>query len=119
MSEPRKPQDRQSKQAADVKPDGWDLLLPFDRVPVWDQAELLEIVKPLMSDAQDESKDGLDLMSFDVTIIGQLARKLADLAVDRNEYTAFVSGPDALERAVNLGIAYAAQLGKSGDSATS
>lgn len=118
MTERKTPQDRQPKQAADVKPDGWDLLLPFDKVPVWDQAELLEIVKPLMASSEEDEKS-LDLMTFDVRIVGDLAKKLADLAVDRGEYTSFVSGPDALERAVNLGIAYAAQLGKSGDSATS
>lgn len=117
MTEPKKPQDRLAKTESAAKPEGWDLLKPFDQVAVWDQAELLEIVKPLMSDSE-ESAD-LNLMTFDVRIVGDLARKLADLAVDREAYTAFVSGPDALERAVNLGIVYAAQLGKSGDSATS
>jgi hypothetical protein len=117
MPERKTPQDHKSP-ASDVKPEGWDLLLPFDQVAVWDQTELLEIVKPLMASSEEDG-EGLDLMSFDVKIIGQLARKLADLAVDRGVYTTFVSGPDALERAVNLGIAYAAQLGKSGGSATS
>jgi hypothetical protein len=118
MTEPRKPADHKAKAEPAAKPEGWDLLLSFDRVPVWDQAELLEIVKPLMASSEEDA-EGLDLMSFDVRIVGQLARKLSDLAVDKGAYTAFVSGPDALERAVNLGIAYAAQLGKSGDSATS
>ena len=123
---PRKPQDRKQKTVAGPAehPEGWDLLKPFDQVPVWDQTELLEIVKPLMGDAEpgteeDGKGQSIDLMTFDTRIVGVLARKLADMAVDRDVYLAFVSGPGALVRAVNLGVAYAGQLGESGRSPSS
>jgi hypothetical protein len=120
MTEPRKPQDRKPKAPASASepdhPDGWDLLRPFSEVPVWDQTELLEIVKPMMADARAEGSAEDQAMSFDTRIVGQVARMLGERFVvtgRESEYLTFVSGDGALERAVNLGIAYAAQLGES------
>jgi hypothetical protein len=119
---PKKPQDHLPKGGdPDEKPAGWELLKPFDQVPVWDQTELIEIVKPILKDGQDEGSDekGIDIQNFDVRIVGELAKKLQDFALDRDAFLAFVSGPGALERAISLGVAYSMQLGESERSANS
>ena len=124
---PRTPQDRKPKATPPspaAHPEGWDLLKPFDQVPVWDQTELLEIVKPLMSDAEtvDETDDAGQrqrMMTFDTRLVGTLAKRLVDFAVDKDAYLAFVSGPGALERAIRLGVAYVDLMGESERSTSS
>lgn len=99
-------------------PAGWDLLKPFDEVPVWDQAELIATVQPILGQLRDAQGDvegdwvDLDIAKFDVTVIGRLAKQLTAYAVDEDAYLKFVSGPGALKRAVELGVAYAQQLGE-------
>lgn len=123
MTAPKKPQDHLPAKTADAeepKPEGWDLMKPFDQVPVWDQVDLIEIVKPLIpNDAKDGERVEIDLQNVDLRIIGELAKRLQDFALDRESYLTFMSGPDALNHAVTLGIAYAMQLGESERSASS
>lgn len=111
----KQPQDHQPKSdSEDAKPAGWELLKPFDQVPVWDQTELIAIVQPLLAsqEANDEGKVDFDLATFDVRVVGHLAQKLQEYATDPDAYLQFVSGPGALVRAMELGIAYATQLGE-------
>lgn len=126
MPATKKPQDRlaPSQPAANTAeqehPEGWELLKPYDEVPVWEQLELVEIVKPLIPKGVEPGQSvELDLNSIDLSIIGNLAKKLQDFAVDPGAYLSFVSGPQGLTHAMDLGIAYAMQLGESGRSATS
>lgn len=118
----RKPQDHlppKNEPVEQPKPDGWDLLKPFDQVPVWEQTDLIAIVQPLMPDVDPDggvSEIEIDLKTIDLTIVGQLAKRLQDFAVAPDAYRDFVSGPGALERAIELGLAYAIQLGESGRS---
>ena len=111
MTEPRKPQDHKAKAVPDKKPDGWELLKPFADVPVWDQTDLIAIVQPLMASERKEGEE-VDMASFDLRLIGELAKRLKDFAVDEDAYVRFVSGPGALERAMNLGMAYVELLGE-------
>lgn len=121
-NKPKQPQDHLPPKAAATdppKPAGWELLKPFDQVPVWEQTDLIALVQPLIPDSTDEAEVELDLKSIDLSIIGELAKRLQDYAVDKDAYIRFVSGPGALDRAIDLGMAYAIQLGESGRSASS
>lgn len=121
MVEPKVPQDRKPK-AVPKEPEhpvGWDLLKPFSEVPVWDQAELMEIIKPLTATAEDEGSDEERALSFDTRVVGQLAKWLLEYAtVDGVALTKVFSGRGALERAIRLGVAYAEELGESEPSTT-
>ena len=102
---------------SESKPDGWDLLKPFDQIPVWDQTDLLETVKPLIAAA--ESKGGLDLANTDLRVIGDAAKQLRQSAVDDDAFMEFASGSKALNRIIDLAVWFVGQLGESERSATS
>lgn len=121
----RAPQDHlQPKGSPEEKPEGWQLLKPFDEVPAWDQADLIAIVQPLMQQralpasgeagapAGDAASLSLDMKSFDFQIVGHLTRKLCDFAVERDELIKFMSGKDALSRSIELAMWYVGQLGE-------
>lgn len=85
---------------------GWNLLKPMSEIPVWEQTPLIA----LMQDAFESSEQ--DGSSFSIDLVGQLAKALAVHALDEAEYTKFVSGPGALERAMNLAMAWVGQMGE-------
>ena len=123
MTEPKAPQDRKPPKvkAEPEHPEGWDLLKPFSEVPVWDQAELLEIVKPLAADAQEGEGASPEqrAQSFDARLVGDLAKWLLDRAAsDRAGLERLFMGRGALQRAIVLGVAYADELGESEPSTT-
>lgn len=138
---PKKPTDRLPKAAeeAPLSPEetpGWELMKPMDEIPVWDQMPLIELLQNAFkdSDAADKKSDAeIDAMSkeewdlyqeklnskdrsFDVTIIGTLAKAIMPYAKDEAEYTKFASGAGAMQRVMNLAMAWVGQMGEFGSS---
>lgn len=113
---PKAPQDRKPKALkADVtKTPGWELMKPFSDIPVWDQTPLISLVYSATSESDREDGE-----TFSVAIVGEIAKALLAFAVDPDEYTKFVSGPGALERAMTLAMAWVGQMGESKGSETS
>jgi hypothetical protein len=138
---PKKPADRKKKVVEEPKllPEetpGWDLMKPLDEIPVWDQTSLIALLQDAFEDSEKKSDEEIDAMSkeewelhqakrganersFDVNIIGQLAQAIMPYALDEAAYLKFVSGAGAMERAMNLAMAWVGQMGESGSSAAS
>ena len=133
---PKKPTDRKKKdeEVTITRPEetpGWHLLKSFADVPVWDQTPLVAMLDDAFSDSttemskeeyakltpeeRQELKEGTR-RSFDVNIVGQLAKELIKFAVDEQEYTKFVSGSGAMERAMTLAMAWVGQMGEASSS---
>lgn len=133
---PKKPSDRKPKGADKIatRPEetpGWDLLRPFDEIPVWEQMPLIAMLHEAMDDSEidemtkeefanltpEERKEKLEAQGetrdFDIRIIGQLALELKNFAIDEDAYTKFCSGSGAMERALNLAMAWVGQMGES------
>jgi len=118
MPEPKKPQDRMPKAneiEAPVKllPEetpGWELMKDFSEIPVWEQTPMIALLQNAIGDAEDE---GDSVKSFDVNIIGTMAKAMIPYAKDEAEFTKFVSGSGAMERAMNLAMAWVGQMGES------
>lgn len=88
---------------------GWDLMKDMADIPVWDQTPLLAMLQEAFDDGE-EAENGNK--SFSVNIVGDLAKALIPHAKDVDAYTAFVSGPGALERAMGLAMAWVGQMGE-------
>jgi hypothetical protein len=119
MPEPKKPQDRMPKAkeveatlSAEETP-GWELMKDFSEIPVWEQTPMIALLQDAVGDATDE---GDSVKSFDVNIIGKMAKAMIPYAKDEAEFTKFVSGSGAMERAMNLAMAWVGQMGESGSS---
>lgn len=111
---------------------GWDLLKDFSDIPVWDQTPLIALIQSVSDDAKPISDEEYNKMSpkerdaynadrenhssFDVNILGEIALALRPFAKDDADYVKFVSGKGALERAMNLGMAWVGQMGEFGNS---
>jgi hypothetical protein len=137
MPTPKKPADKQPKtvQKPKIAPEevpGWDLMRPLEEIPAWEQTDLVAILQEAMDDGEPEIdtsllegltpnqrikkeaelKQAARSKSFDVRIIGTLAKQLKEYAKDPEEYTKFVSGSGAMERAMNLAMAWVGQMGE-------
>jgi hypothetical protein len=137
MPTPKKPADRKPKTVEKPKMNpeevpGWDLMKPMEQIPVWEQTELVAILQEAMEDGEDvEPPKPLEEMTpnerlaydeevkkkgqektFDVRIIGKLAKQLTEYAIDRDEYIKFVSGSGAMQRSMNLAMAWVGQMGE-------
>lgn len=87
--------------------DGADLLIPFNKVKGSNQARLLARVQALGIDDTDEDT-GLDL-----DVVADFIDYVTDtFAVDKERFEDFTAGRGGFERALNLTVAYAAELGK-------
>ena len=87
--------------------DGADLLIPFNKVKGSTQARLLARVQALGIDDTDEDT-GLDL-----DVVADFIDYVTDtFAVDKEKFEDFTAGRGGFERALNLTVAYAAELGK-------
>lgn len=121
----KKPADHKPKKAEqDDAPafdtiEGHDLLLPFSQVDGAMQARLLGRMQRLGLDLDggpegDDSGDKKE--SLDLDGVADLIDFIAErLAKDEAKFRAFTSGHGGFERAINLAIAYAGELGKSGN----
>jgi hypothetical protein len=110
------PQDRKPKAEAVVPPrpqdtEGYSLLKPIDEVPVWDQAPLLSLVNQLMGDAKPGEEVELD-ESVALLLLGDIAKAMLPWTVDKDEFTKFCSGKGAIQRVMNLAMAWTAALGE-------
>lgn len=87
--------------------DGADLLTPFNKVKGSNQARLLARVQALGIDDTEEDT-GLDLDA-----VADFIDYVTDtFAVDKDKFEDFTAGRGGFERALNLTVAYAAELGK-------
>lgn len=115
MPEPKKPQDRMPKSTDVEKPltpeetPGWNLMRDFSEIPVWEQTPMISLLQNAIGDSEDEEEN---VKSFDVNIIGQMAQAMIPYAKDQAEFTKFVSGSGAMERAMNLAMAWVGQMGE-------
>lgn len=120
MPSPKTPQDRMPKATeiedtiltAEETP-GWNLMKDFSEIPVWEQTPMIALLQDAIGDSTDE---GEFVKSFDVNVIGQMAKAMIPYAKDEAEFTKFVSGTGAMERAMNLAMAWVGQMGESGSS---
>ena len=87
--------------------DGADLLIPFNKVKGSNQARLLARVQALGIDDTDEDT-GLDLDA----VADFIDYVTETFAVDKEKFEDFTAGRGGFERALNLTVAYAAELGK-------
>lgn len=142
MPTPKKPADRKPKNVEKPQIDdvtqvpGWELLRPFEEIPVWEQTPLIATLEEAMDNGVAEvSKEQYAKMteeereaynkdveekglrkSFDIEIIGKLAFKLMDYAIDKDDYLKFASGKGAMQRTMNLAMAWVGQMGEFGSS---
>jgi len=115
----KNPQDRKPKLAAvETTPivraqdtPGFELLKPIDEVPVWDQTPLLSLVNQLMGDTKPGEEVQLD-ENVAILLMGDIAKAMLPWAVDQKEFTKFCSGKGAIERVMNLAMAWTSALGE-------
>lgn len=130
---PKKPSDRKAKGEDKVvtrveETPGWNLLKSFEEIPVWDQMPLIALLDEATSDEtrnlskeeyaaltpkQRKEMDEGKRASVDITVLGDLTKKLKDFAIDEDEYTKFCSGSGAMQRSLNLAMAWVGQMGES------
>jgi hypothetical protein len=131
----KKPADKKPAQQPKIAPEevpGWDLMRPLDEVPVWEQTELVAILQEAMDDAtpeidetllegltpnqrikkEEELKKAAVSSSLDIRIIGKLGQAIKPYARDEAAYVKFVSGSGAMERTMNLAMAWVGQMGE-------
>lgn len=132
-STPKKPSDRKAKNQPPSRPQdtlGWHLMKPMDEIPVWDQMPLIAMLHDALDDSEvdemsteefanltpEERKAKIDeageSRNFDITVLGKLAFELKKFAVNEEEYVKFCSGSGALERSLNLAMAWVGQMGE-------
>lgn len=109
---PKAPQDRKPKAVEfDVtKTPGWNLLKPLSEIPVWEQTDIMDL---FYSASDDEKEEADGTRSFDLGVVGKLAKAMMVFAIDEAEYLKFVSGAGAMERAMGLASAWIGQMGES------
>lgn len=115
------PQDRKPKAEKIVRPEdtpGFNLLKPIDEVPVWDQAPLLALVTQLMGDAKEGEEIHIEQKEA-IPLLAEIGKAMLPWALDEKEFTKFCSGKNAVQRVMDLAMAWVAALGEgesSGDS---
>lgn len=108
------PQDRKPKAAAIERPEdvkGFELLLPIDEVPVWDQAPLLSLVSRMTDKVDDKGEVSMDNADA-ILLIGEISKTMLPFAVDKKEFTKFCTGRTALQDVMTLAIAWTSVLGE-------
>lgn len=90
---------------------GFNLLKSIDEVPVWDQAPLLSLVNELIGDAKEGEEIKVD-EGRAINLMGEMARAMLPWAVDTQQFIKFVSGKGAMERVMNLAMAWTSALGE-------
>lgn len=100
------------KQANFDEIDGHELLKPFSKVKGSDQLRLLSQLKNL-GVMDDSEGDEIDIDDLDLEKVADLIDYVGDrFAVDVDAFEEFTTGAGGYERAMNLAIAYAGELGK-------
>lgn len=126
----KKPQDRQVSKAESTEAaqqdfsevEGSELLVPFSKVKGSDQARLVNRLKGLGLFSEDETGGGDDeessvsIDSLDLEAVADLIDYVSEkFAVNSAKFDDFTRGPGGMERAVNLAVGFAGELGKESD----
>lgn len=121
----KKPQDRkptkaevtEAKQQDFSEIEGSDLLVPFSKVKGSDQARLVNQLKKLGLFSDDEdADDSVSVDSLDLEAVADLIDYVSErFAVDSGKFDDFTRGSGGMERAVNLAVGFAGELGKESD----
>lgn len=123
----KKPQDRkptkaevsEEKQRDFSEIEGSDLLVPFSKVKGSDQARLVNRLKSLGLFSDDTDSEGGDDVSFqdlDLEAVADLIDYVSEkFSKDSGKFDDFTRGSGGMERAVNLAVGFAGELGKESD----
>lgn len=124
----KKPQDRkptkaeatEAKQQDFSEIEGSELLVPFSKVKGSDQARLVNQLKKLGLFSDDTDSEGGDdtvsVDSLDLEAVADLIDYVSErFAVDSAKFDDFTRGSGGMERAVNLAVGFAGELGKESD----
>lgn len=117
------PQDRKTPAADKVEEkqqrfdeiDGHELLKPFSKVKGSDQARLTgRLIKlGLFSDDAEDVSGGVNVSELDFDAVADLIDYVSErFALDTAKFDAFTMGAGGMERAMNLAVAYAGEMGK-------
>lgn len=103
-----KDQDKPAPRLADIE--GFDLLVPFDKVKGSDQVRLLSRVRGLkLLEGKVEIEDlDLDAVADLIDFVGER------YTTDPKAFEKFTAGPGGYARAMNLVVVYAGELGNDG-----
>ena len=125
----KKTQDRKSTKAAVAEEkqqdfseiEGSELLVPFSKVKGSDQARLVNRLKSLGLFSEDETGGGdeessVSIDSLDLEAVADLIDYVSEkFAVNSAKFDDFTRGSGGMERAVNLAVGFAGELGKESD----
>lgn len=125
----KKTQDRKSTKAAVAEEkqqdfseiEGSELLVPFSKVKGSDQARLVNRLKSLGLFSEDETGGGeedssVPIDSLDLEAVADLIDYVSEkFAVNSAKFDDFTRGSGGMERAVNLAVGFAGELGKESD----
>lgn len=125
----KKTQDRKSAKAAVAEEkqqdfseiEGSELLVPFSKVKGSDQARLVNRLKSLGLFSEDETGGGdeessVPIDSLDLEAVADLIDYVSEkFAVNSAKFDDFTRGSGGMERAVNLAVGFAGELGKESD----
>jgi len=123
----KKPQDRKpsKEEVAEAQQqdfseiEGSELLVPFSKVKGSDQARLVNRLKSLGLFSDDTDSEGGDDVAFqdlDLEAVADLIDYVSEkFAVDSGKFDDFTRGSGGMERAVNLAVGFAGELGKESD----
>lgn len=123
----KKPQDRKPTKAAVAEEkqqdfgevEGSELLISFSKVKGSDQARLVNRLKTLglfSDDAAEGDESSVSVDSLDLEAVADLIDYVSEkFAVDSTKFDDFTRGSGGMERAVNLAVGFAGELGKDND----
>lgn len=102
-----KDQDKPAPRLADVE--GFDLLIPFDKVKGSDQVRLLGRVRDL---GLLDVSGGMSIEDLDLDAVADLIDFVGErYAKDPEEFAEFTTGKGGFSRAMSLVVVYAGELG--------
>lgn len=102
------------KQQAFDEIDGHELLKPFSKVKGSDQARLTgRLVKLGLFSEDAEPSEGVNIDDLDFDAVADLIDYVSEkFALDPEKFDEFTMGAGGMERAMNLAVAYAGEMGK-------
>lgn len=116
---PTKAEITEEKQRDFSEIEGNDLLVSFSEVKGSDQARLVNRLKSLglfSDDTDSEGDDDVAFQDLDLEAVADLIDYVSEkFAVDSGKFDDFTRGSGGMERAVNLAVGFAGELGKESD----
>ena len=113
MTTTKKPQDHKPKEVPFSEIEGHGLLIPFSKVKGSDQLRLLNRLKKLGVMGEETDADSIDIDDLDFDEVANLIDYVSEkFAVDSQKFDDFTLGQGGFERAMNLAVSYAGELGK-------